>query len=451
MQDAPAFSAALGLLEAEIAADVAARLTPGLAVAIVHGEDTTWSRGFGYADLERRAPATANTVFAVGSITKLFTATMLMQLRDAGKLRLDDPVQAYVPEIQVPRRHPGAPPITFRHLVTHTAGLPKDAPLDYWLSREFPPAAEVIATLAETDQPYPPGTCWKYSNYGFALLGYTLARIAGQPWEDYLQTHILAPIGMTNSAARLTSTLLPLAATGYHRPVAGWPPKSLPHIDIGGIGFGGSLHSTVIDMARFIAEQFAAEPRLLPRSTIEEMQRVQWLNPDWRDGRGIAWGMHRSELGTRLEHGGGVYGFTSKVLLSPADRIGVAVFTNGSDGHVASAIASRALDLLVPVARRAAARTEPSRRADVPAAWLRARGRYRWVLGDAEFGVLNGSPVLRLVSGPNMEEVRLEPEAEGTFRMPSGPVRGERVRFLTDAEGHVTRMWVGPHPYEPVD
>ena len=217
-QGEPEVGAALALLEAQIARDVEMRVAPGLSVAVVHGPETTWARGFGYADLERQTPASPDTVYAVGSITKLFTATMLMQLRDAGKLRLDDPVQEFLPDVEVPRRHPGAPAITFRHLVTHTSGLVKDAPVGYWDSRDFPPVERLMALLPETEQPYPPSTQWKYSNLGVALLGHALARIAGQSWEAYVQDHILRPLGMTDSAPRLTSALRSQAARGYARP-----------------------------------------------------------------------------------------------------------------------------------------------------------------------------------------------------------------------------------------
>src|SRR5580704_11656496 len=109
------FRAALALLEAQIEGDLTRRIVPGLSASVTCGAETVWKRGFGFADLDGKTAAAPDTVYAVGSITKLFTATMLMQLRDAGRLRLDDPVQDYVPEVPVPRRHPDFPAITFRH------------------------------------------------------------------------------------------------------------------------------------------------------------------------------------------------------------------------------------------------------------------------------------------------------------------------------------------------
>jgi CubicO group peptidase (beta-lactamase class C family) len=447
----PEIGAALALLEAQIASGVRQRSFPGMSMSIVLGPDTIWIRGFGSADIERNVAATPDTVYAVGSITKLFTATMLMQLRDRGKLRLDDAVQDYVPDIRVPKRHADAPPITFRHLVTHTSGLAKDAPVEYWATNRFPPVERLMELLAETEQPYPPASQWKYSNLAIALLGHTLSRIAGESWDSYVDRHILSPLGMTNTAPRLTDRVKARTATGYARPTGGWPPSALPHQELGGISFGGSLHSSVADMAKFMAEQFSSAPKLLSRSSILEMQRLQWLNDDWQTGQGIGWRVHRAADGsTRIEHGGGVYGFTCKLLLSPADRLGSAVFTNGSDGAVGLTWSARALDLLAPIVRQR--RVEATGRAadSVPEAWYRYVGRYRWVLGDMEIAVRGGELVLMLPNGLATEEVRLQPEAEHVFRMPGGNVRGERLRFVADGSGRVARAWVGPHPHDRI-
>ncbi len=166
----PEIGAALSLLEAQITRDITDRVCPGISVSVIHDQAMIWSRGFGYADLDGKVPASPDTVYAVGSITKLFTATMLLQLRDAGKLRLDDAVQDYLPEVRVPSRHAGAPAITFRHLVTHTSGLSKDAPTEYWATSQFPPVERLMELMPETEQPYPSATQWKYSNLAIALM-----------------------------------------------------------------------------------------------------------------------------------------------------------------------------------------------------------------------------------------------------------------------------------------
>lgn len=454
MAAAGELSAALALLDARIAADMDARAAPGLSVAVVHGQETVFARGYGVADVASGRAATADTVYAVGSITKLFTATLLMQLRDAGRLRLDDPVQEIVPEVPVPRRHPGHPPITLRHLVTHTSGLAKDSPVGYWDSDVFPPVERLMAELANTEQPYPPGVQWKYSNLAIALLGHALSRITGEAWEDSIAGRIMAPLGMAASAPKLAGQQRVQLATGYAR--GAWPPRVLAHQDLGGISAGGSMHATAPDMARFIAAQFDGASPVLAAASVAEMHRPVWVAPDWSWGQGIGWRIHRTPGGdTRIEHGGGVHGFTCRVLLSVPDRLGVAVFTNGSDGSVGMNLSSHALDLLVPVARRMAARAAVAP-APMPAAWDRYLGRYRWVLGDMEIVRRDGQLVMLVPGtlphgGATMETVALVPEGEHAFRLLGSQVRGELLRFVPDAAGRFTRAWVGPHPHARID
>ena len=446
----PEFRAALALLDAEITGDLTRQIVPGLSIAVVQGPGLAWARGYGAVDLAAAIPGDADTIYAVGSITKLFTATMLMQLRDAGRLRLDDPVQDYLPEVKVPRRHHGAPAITFRHLVTHTSGLTKDAPVPYWDRGEtFPPVERLMELLEVTEQPYPPGVVWKYSNLAIALLGFALARIAGQDWDSYVAQRILAPLDMQASAPGFTEAQRAKLATGYARPIGDWPPPVLAHQDLGGISAGGSMHASVVDMAKFIAQQWATAPTLLDPATVAEMHRPIWVNEDWQVGQGIGWRVVRAADGsTRIEHGGGVHGFTCKVLASVKDRVGVAVFTNGSDGTVGTTLATRALDVLAPAVRRIASRRTPIVRG--PAQWSRYAGRYRWVLGDAEVVFDCGVLSLNLPNGLTWETIGLVPEGEHAFRMLGGQVRGELLRFVIDGDDSVRRAWIGPHPHDRI-
>ena len=447
---APEMNAALALLAARIEAEISANAAPGLSVAVVHGQDTIFARGFGVADIATGRPATADTVYAVGSITKLFTATLLMQLRDAGKLRLDDPVQDIVPEVPVPRQHKGHPPITLRHLVTHTSGLAKDSPVGYWDSVDFPPVERLMAELAKTEQPYPPGVQWKYSNLAIALLGHALSRITGEAWEDSIASRIMAPLGMAASAPKLAGQQRAQLATGYARSPGVWPPKVLAHQDLGGISAGGSMHATAPDMAKFMAAQFGDASPVLAGASVAEMHRPVWVAPDWSWGQGIGWRIRRTPEGdTRVEHGGGVHGFTCRVLVSVPDQLGVAVFTNGSDGSVGVNLSSHALDLLVPVARRIAARAV-ARPEPMPADWDRYLGRYRWVLGDMEIVRRDGQIVMLSPDGEAIEQVTLVPEGNHAFRLLGSQVRGELLRFIPDASGAIVRAWAGPHPYDRI-
>src|SRR5437667_12367657 len=122
----PEVTAALTVLDSWIAATVAQREQPGLSIGIVYDQDLVWAKGYGFADLERRLPATPSTIYRIASISKLFTATAIMQLRDGGKLRLDDPVSDRLPWFSIKQTYDGGPPITIRQLITHTSGLPRE-------------------------------------------------------------------------------------------------------------------------------------------------------------------------------------------------------------------------------------------------------------------------------------------------------------------------------------
>ena len=146
---------ALDLLVAWIEAQVVHRELPGLTMGIVHDQTLVWGRGFGWADVERREAATIETLYRIGSITKLFTATAIVMLRDAGKLGLDDPLTAYLPWFAMKSASPDAGSITIRHLLTHTSGLPREAAFPYWTDDRFPTVEEIGASPRCPGSPTP--------------------------------------------------------------------------------------------------------------------------------------------------------------------------------------------------------------------------------------------------------------------------------------------------------
>ncbi len=140
-----------------------------------------WARGFGRADVERGEAATADTLYRIGSITKLFTATAILLLRDAGRLGLDDPLTAHLPWFDMKASSPDSGPITIRHLLTHTAGLPREAAFPYFTDSRFPSIDEIRARLPTQERPLPTEDRWKYSNLGATLAGEVVAAAAGEP------------------------------------------------------------------------------------------------------------------------------------------------------------------------------------------------------------------------------------------------------------------------------
>src|SRR5207247_268625 len=169
-------SSALKLLDALTATQVAYRQQPGLSIAIVSDQEMIWAKGYGYADVDKRVPATPATIYRMASHTKMFTAIAVMQLRDAGKLRLDDPVVKYLPWFKPQPASPDDPPVTIRHLLTHTSGLPREAAAPYWSDFNFPTRAEVVRGVAIQHAVSASEPKWKYSNLALAVPGEVVAK-----------------------------------------------------------------------------------------------------------------------------------------------------------------------------------------------------------------------------------------------------------------------------------
>jgi len=144
----PEVASALQQLEAWIESEMEFRAIPGMSVGIVYDQELIWARGFGYADLEKKIPATPATLYRIASISKLFTSTAILQLRDAGRLQLDDAVEKHLPWFKIKARVPSSVPITIQNLLTHTGGVPREAPYPYWHDFNFPTLEQIIEGLA---------------------------------------------------------------------------------------------------------------------------------------------------------------------------------------------------------------------------------------------------------------------------------------------------------------
>jgi D-alanyl-D-alanine carboxypeptidase len=189
-----------------IRAELARQRIPGMSVAVVRGNRVLLARGYGFADLDRRAPATDSTIYPVGSLTKPFTAAGIVLLAQRGRLGLDDPITRYLPERSVWSR------VTIRHLLTHTSGIPQDTTLD--LMREYS-EADLVRSAARPLQ-FKPGELESYSSTGYVLLGVIIHRVTGKFWGDFLRDQIFRPLNMRG--ARVNSDTATVSeATGYYR------------------------------------------------------------------------------------------------------------------------------------------------------------------------------------------------------------------------------------------
>ena len=436
----------LGLLEAWVEAQVAYRW-PGLSIAVVHDQEIVWARGFGWADVDRRTPATPDTLYRVASITKTFTATAIMQLRDAGKLKLDDRVQDFLPWFTPPPAHDEAPAVTLRHILTHTTGLAREAPFPYWTELDFPAIEQIRAAVRTQNAVLPTEDRWKYSNLAFVIAGEVVAAVAGMPWAAYVRAHILEPLGMAASFVENPAADQPGMARGYTRRLPDGHRTATGSYDLRGIAAAAALTTSVTDLARFAMLQLRSGPaggaQILRGSTLLEMQRPHWVEPEWQAGWGLGFHMYRANGRTLVGHGGSLRGYRSDFRFATGDKVAVIVLINADDGE-AQLVVNKAFEWVAPAIARATAPPPP---VEDPA-WQRYLGRYRNAWGDAQVLVMGGR---LMIIWPNLPDpmwapATLVPLGEHTFRLETKDgysSHGERVVFELDGAGKVSRLTVG--------
>lgn len=250
---------------------------PGAAIGIIADGELVWTRTAGVQSTGG-APVTADTAFRIASMTKSFTAAAILKLRDEKKLGLDDPVAKYVPELaNFSYPTSDSPVITVRHLLTHSAGFPEDNP---WGDRQMGRSNETMDAWLKAGIPFStsPGTSFEYSNYGFAILGRVIERVSGQPYDVYVRTKILEPLGMRSSTFHAAAVPAERKAIGYRWIDGKWIEE--PALAHGGAFAAiGGLWTTTRDLARWVEFFLSAYPPRneaehgpLKRSTAREMQ-----------------------------------------------------------------------------------------------------------------------------------------------------------------------------------
>lgn len=431
------------LFSAWLEGQIAYRGLPGVVVGVVSDQTIVWAAGFGYADVARKIPMSPATRFRMASHSKLFTATAIMQLRERGLVRLDDPVVQHLPWFAPRPATPDDGQITIEELLTHSSGLPREAG-DHWTSYRFPTAEEVRALMASREAAFPPAVRWKYSNLAYTVAGMVVEQASGQRWADYVQRNIFDPLGMTNSSVDRD---VPGLAVPYGRRMPDGSREVLPFVDARGMAAATGITSTVEDMAKFVSAQFRrgarGGDRVLGTGSLREMHRVRSLENDWQTGNGIGFAVSRARNKTYVGHGGGYPGNTTQTLLQLDDKVGVIVLTNTNDSDPAAI--ARQLMATVGEAVAKATAAPPAAVAWDPA-WERFAGLYRGRFGDSQVVLLDRKLVLITPNAPTLDNpVTLEPIGGGRFRYvaPSGGgVVGEVVRFV-EANGRVTRMITG--------
>jgi YD repeat-containing protein len=398
---------------------------PAVSAAVYRADRAPWAVAAG-------APAvTTDTVFRIGSITKTFTAVLVLQARDAGLLGLDDPLSAH---LAVPA-HGDA---TIRRLLSHTAGLQREPYGDLWDTLDMPSADRLVADLARAEAVLPPGRRWHYSNLAYALLGHLTAARFGGTWEEVLHARLLGPLGLTRTG------VLPHApvAQGYLVDAYSDVARPEPHTDFRGVGPAAQLWSTAADLARWARFLVTPDPAVLDPATAEEMRRpVTVTDPDeWHTGWGL--GLILVPRGGRVVHvghSGAMPGFLAGAFARRDGAVGAAVLgSSGTAGEttvlphalIEASLAHDPPDVV------------PWIPGDPPPAELApVLGRW-WSEGfEFVFRWRDGHLEARATEAPaNRAPAVFAVESGDVLRTVSGRESGEQLRLTRDGAGRVVRM-----------
>lgn len=406
------YAAAILNLEAAVRYEVEQKAIPGFSISLVDGDTIVWAKGFGFQDADRQIPATADTVYRVGSVSKLFTDIAVMRLVEAGRLDLDEPVQTYLPEFRP--HNPHATPITLRQLMAHQSGLVRESPVGNYFDPTEPTLAATIASLNQTSLVYPPETKTKYSNAAIAVVGAVLERVTGRSHPDLVRDELLDPLGMNASSFVITPAVRERLATGWMWTYDGR--RFIAPEFLLGTGPAGNLYASVTDLAALMRSIFR-DGRMgngrMGRGVLlrpETFQQMITLVQD-AEGRpqGFGLGFQVSPFGktTKIGHGGAVYGFSTQFEALPERKLGVvAVASLDGVNGVVERLAAHGLRLMLatqddqplPEYRR----TQPidAQRAE------RLIGRYRATTGEQTAQISRFGESVQMQRGTYLRELR---------------------------------------------
>lgn len=307
---------------------------PGAVVVIVKDGDVFFAKGYGYADLESLAPVDpARTLFRPGSISKLFTWTAVMQLVEQGKLSLDEDVNTYL-DFKIPATFKD--PITLKDLMTHTPGFEDKGQGLFKLDPKEVSSLEEYLKQNLPARVFPAGEISAYSNYGTALSGYIVERVAGIPFNDYIQKNIFDPLAMNNSSFQqpLPARLQPDMASAYNFFNGDYVKGSFEYV----VGApAGALSTTGLDMARFMIAHLQngelGDKRILQEKTAIQMHSPLYASDQRLDGMAYGFFNGMTNGNYVISHGGDTMLFHSNLFLIPEYNLGLFISTNGSNGN----------------------------------------------------------------------------------------------------------------------
>ena len=407
---------------------------PSVSAAVGRGDELLWADAVGLADVEAGREATADDQYMVGSITKTFTAAAVLQLAEAGKLDLDDPLERHLPGAAHGSTRIG-------RMLAHLSGLQRER-AEIWETLEFPDREQLVAGLGEAEQVLGPGERYHYSNLAYALLGEVVARLSGLEYERYVEERLLVPVGL----ARTTWKPVEPAARGYFVERYGDGARPEPRVEKRAFSAAGALWSTAGDLCRWAA--FLADPdeSVLSTASAEAMRDLQvMVEPErWSAGYGRGLQLVRDADRVFAGHGGATIGFRAGFLFAPEQRIAAAALANSGT----SMELGPTLELLRTAVDAFPSAPEPWRPEETPEEVAGLLGVW-WSEGEqVTFRFAGGRLEARHALLPEWRPPMVfAAEGPDAYRVVSGPERGERMRVVRDEDGTPVKLYVATYPF----
>jgi CubicO group peptidase (beta-lactamase class C family) len=403
---------------------------PAVSAGVVRDGALVWSAHIGSARLDPLAPPNDDTQYMIGSITKTFTAVLIMALRDAGRLSLDDRLDTYLPQT----RH-GA--ITIRQMLAHASGLQREPVGRIWENLDAPDQERLLRELEDAEQVLPVHFAFHYSNLAFALLGQIVERLEARAWGEVVTERILAPLEMNNTGLAPDEAA---RALGYqvhpHTGVATLEPR----FDLNATAPLGGLWSTVADLGRYAS--FVADPidEVLSSDSLEEMCRPLIMADvqGWARAYGLGYDLQRIGERVLAGHGGAMPGFLAGLRVRRQDRVGAVVFANSTAGAETVALAGQLVTAVLDA--------EPS----MANVWTPSQGQpdFDGILGswwtegeEIVFEVRDNALWSRIPGGLPIADTRFVKVDGDRFRAVLGREGGELLEITRGPGGDVERMY----------
>ncbi len=340
------YTEVFSVLEDAIKYEIDSKELNSISIVLVDKDQIIWNQSLGYKDLKKSVPATTETIYRVGSVSKLFTDIGIMQKVENGEMDLDAPISTYLPDFKL--NNPSQKPITLRMLMSHRSGMLREPKIGNYFDDTNDNLQATVKSIYESKLIYEPETKTKYSNAGIAVAGYILEYLSDQPYVTYMQEHILDVIGMSQSGFEPNSTinenLAEASMWSYDQRIFPAPNFQL------GMAPAGSLYAPMKDLGHFMIAMFnqgvGQNGELISTKSLEEMWTPQF-NGDSLDGYGIGFRLGDFKGYKKIGHGGAIYGFSTQLSAVPTLKIGVACASSmDNTNSVVSRITDYALELM---------------------------------------------------------------------------------------------------------